>query len=294
MKVSERRLKDLNEMIDDPKAFELLVSPEEWKILGYEELNEKKLQKQKYEQRLKALNMPLPVPQSRGKKKRKLNRKPSKQSVEGEAEEDSDSDEIDDEDEEEAIDRAIQKKHPDFMKVVQILADLKKNYPQTGINGEDNIWIIKPAQSSRGRGIVLMSSLIEIMEVAKQKEFQFIAQKYIENPMIVKARKFDLRVWVLVTDWNPLTIWLFKKPYVRFPAHDYDTSDLCNRYAHLANNSVAKYADVQKKTQFEIPGNMMFVEELQEYLIDQHCRDVYEEEIEEKLRTVIINTLESV
>lgn len=43
IKVSERRLKDLNEMIDDPKAFELLVSPEEWKILGYDELNEKKL-----------------------------------------------------------------------------------------------------------------------------------------------------------------------------------------------------------------------------------------------------------
>jgi len=47
--VTEKRLKDLNEMIDDPKAFETLVSPEEWKILGYDELNEKKLQKKKYE-----------------------------------------------------------------------------------------------------------------------------------------------------------------------------------------------------------------------------------------------------
>lgn len=43
MKVSERRLKDLNEMIDDPKAFEMLVSPEEWKILSYDELNDIKL-----------------------------------------------------------------------------------------------------------------------------------------------------------------------------------------------------------------------------------------------------------
>jgi hypothetical protein len=45
IKVTERRLKDLDEMIDDPKAFELLVSPEEWRVLGYDELNEKKLQK---------------------------------------------------------------------------------------------------------------------------------------------------------------------------------------------------------------------------------------------------------
>ena len=40
-----RRLKDLNEMIDDPKAFELLVSPEEWKILSFDELSEEKMQK---------------------------------------------------------------------------------------------------------------------------------------------------------------------------------------------------------------------------------------------------------
>lgn len=39
---------------------------------------------------------------------------------------------------------------------------------------------------------------------------------------------------------------------------------------------------------------MMFIEELQEILINLHCRDVYEEEIEEKLKKVIINTLESV
>ena len=114
--------------------------------------------------------MPLPPPKSRGKKRKKLAKKPSKQSVgaDGQIEEESsDSDEIEDEDEEEALDRTIQKKFPDFMKVVQLVADLRKNFPQTGINGEQNIWIIKPAQSSRGRGIVLMKSLVEIMEVAK-------------------------------------------------------------------------------------------------------------------------------
>jgi len=111
--------------------------------------------------------------------------------------------------------------------------------------------------------------------------------------MVMKYRKFDLRVWVLVTDWNPLTIWYYKKPYVRLPAHDYDTNDLMNKFSHLANNSIAAHAD-QKKTVFEIPGNMMSVEEFQEYLVEQHCRDVYEEEIEDKLKTVIINTLSSV
>jgi len=86
-----------------------------------------------------------------------------------------------------------------------------------------------------------MKNLVEIIEIAKQKEFQFICQKYIENPMIIKNRKFDLRVWVLVTDWNPLTVWYFKKPYVRFPAHDYNDADTDNNYSHLANHSIAKH-----------------------------------------------------
>lgn len=101
--------------------------------------------------------------------------------------------------------------------------------------------------------------------------------------MIFKNRKFDLRVWVVVTDWNPLTIWLFKKPYVRLPAHDYNPDDTDNNYSHLANNSIAKGADAAK-TMYEVEGNMMFIEDFAEELTNEHCRDVYEEEIEDKIK----------
>ena len=170
IKVSERRLKDLNELIDDPTGFESLVSVEEWKILGADELNEKKLQKQKHEKWLTSMNMALP-PRSKKKKKRK---KMKVASQNGEAnndkedsEEESDEEDISDEDEDDAIDKAIIKKFPEFKQVTKIIEDLKKTFPQTGINGEKNIWIIKPAQSSRGRGIVLMKNLVEIMEICK-------------------------------------------------------------------------------------------------------------------------------
>lgn len=52
---------------------------------------------------------------------------------------------MEDEDEAAALDKAIAKKFPDFKQAVQIIEDLKKMYPQTGLNGEKNIWIIKPA-----------------------------------------------------------------------------------------------------------------------------------------------------
>ena len=79
--------------------------------------------------------------------------------------------------------------------------------------------------------------------------------------MIIKNRKFDLRVWVIVTDWNPLTIWYFKKPYARFPAHDYNPDDIENNYSHLANNSIAKNASKTDENHHEIEGNMLFLED---------------------------------
>jgi len=120
MKVCERRLKDLNELIDDPTGFEMLVSPEEWRILGADELNEKKLQKQKHENWLKQMNMPLPPKSKKKKKRKKLQKKPSTAGTGNreEEEEASDSEDISDEDEEDAIDRQISKKFPEFKQAV--------------------------------------------------------------------------------------------------------------------------------------------------------------------------------
>lgn len=62
-----------------------------------------------------------------------------------------------------------------------------------------------------------------------------------ENPLIIMSRKFDIRVWVMVTDFNPLTIWLYEEVYLRFSAIDYnvEAKELSNKFLHLTNNSVS-------------------------------------------------------
>jgi len=110
-----------------------------------------------------------------------------------------------------------------------LLKQLEKDNPQYHLNGTRNIWILKPALLSRGRGIRCFNSLEKILDFVIQKKIPYVCQKYMENPLIIKRRKFDIRQWVLVTDWSPLTVWFYDLCYIRFGADEYDPSDLSNR-----------------------------------------------------------------
>lgn len=75
-----------------------------------------------------------------------------------------------DEDEQAVKDRKICSKNPEFKKCLELIEQLKQKFPQFGIDGERNIWIVKPAGSSRGRGICLFKNLVEIIDLTKQIE----------------------------------------------------------------------------------------------------------------------------
>jgi tubulin monoglycylase TTLL3/8 len=96
-----------------------------------------------------------------------------------------------------------------------------------------------------------------------------------------------------VTDWNPLTVWLYKEPYFRFPATDYDPNNIADRFIHLTNNSVAKYAE-GAKISYEIPGNMWCFEEFSNHMQEEYGWDVWEDKLKEQMKSIVINSLESV
>ena len=167
--------------------------------------------------------------------------------------------------------------------ITEILEKLSKHFPQYDFSGTKNIWIVKPSGLSRGRGITCIDQLNDILTNIRLHN-QTVIQKYIENPLIIKGRKFDIRQWVLVTSFNPLTIYLFDTPYVRFGAEEYHLDDFKNIFSQLTGNSIAKHSE--KFENSEIEGDMWENEQFREYLKDKFGRDCWPE-IQEKIKKIV-------
>jgi len=123
-------------------------------------------------------------------------------------------------------------------KVRAFLKGLKKN-PQCNICNKENVYIVKPGFLSRGRNIIVSKSLQTILKHARQLK-QAIVQKYIENPLLINSKKFDIRQWVLLTT-SPLQVYFYKECYLRFAPCDYNPTEVSNLMIHLTNNSVVKH-----------------------------------------------------
>ena len=112
-----------------------------------------------------------------------------------------------------------------------------KEREDSTMQNKNNIWILKPAGMSRGRGIYLIH---DIGSVCYSKPF--VAQKYISNPLLYHGYKFDLRLYVLVTSFHPLEAFLYGEGLVRFSlipfSCNYDS--LGDPRIHLTNSSIQK------------------------------------------------------
>jgi hypothetical protein len=181
----------------------------------------------------------------------------------------------------------------------QVLRKLSLSFPQTYINGDANIWILKPAGLSRGRGITLSSSLSDIQQQIKAKDQPWIIQKYMEKPLLYKTRKLDIRQWVLVTDWNPLCVWFYAECYVRLSTNEYDAANIKDVYSHLTNNSINKHAKG-----FEKEAGFLSQADFADYLKnlprdevrngEEVIDDPFFEKIQPKMKEIVIATLQSV
>uniref|UniRef100_A0A3B1K319 Tubulin tyrosine ligase like 10 n=1 Tax=Astyanax mexicanus TaxID=7994 RepID=A0A3B1K319_ASTMX len=125
---------------------------------------------------------------------------------------------------------------------------------QEGLNaGKGNMWICKPTGLNQGRGIFLLQDLEDItalrdrMEKAGNllnKKIPFrtpqahIVQRYIQNPLLLRGKKFDVRSYFLIACTTPYMVF-FRHGYVRLTCDLYDPNSN-NLSAHLTNQYMQK------------------------------------------------------
>ncbi|XP_052867613.1 tubulin polyglutamylase TTLL5 [Anopheles cruzii] len=99
-------------------------------------------------------------------------------------------------------------------------------------------WIVKPVASSRGRGIFIVNSPDQISSYE-----QVVVAKYISDPLCIDGHKCDIRIYVAVTSFDPLIIYMYEEGLVRLATVKYDRTaeNLWNPCMHLCNYSINKY-----------------------------------------------------
>ncbi|CAD8180002.1 unnamed protein product [Paramecium octaurelia] len=152
------------------------------------------------------------------------------------------------------------------------------------------VWIIKPTYFNCGRGIKLCSNAKKLKQeylklkqisnsIKQQKGFlpngiftpnlkKCIVQKYIQNPLLLDGRKFDIRCYVLIATSRPLFV-LFQHGYLRLSVDKYNVEDMDdekNRYKHLTNAAIQK-----KHPSFSSSkeSTIWSMQQLEQYLIEK-------------------------
>lgn len=95
-------------------------------------------------------------------------------------------------------------------------------------------YICKPSDLSRGRKIFVFDDIGELTY-----DCSSVVQRYIENPLLILGHKVDFRIYVLVSSFQPLRIYMFDDFLTRFGGEKY-TMDSKDMYVHLTNYSVTK------------------------------------------------------
>ncbi|NWI91015.1 TTLL3 monoglycylase, partial [Pitta sordida] len=180
-----------------------------------------------------------------------------------------------------------------------LLQRLEEQLPQLRMEGNLNVWILKPSAKSRGRGIVCTSRLEEVLQLAQScmtpsaQVCKWVVQKYAEQLLTIFGTKFDIRQWFVVTDGNPLTVWFYRDCYLRFCTQPFSLCHL-EHSRHLCNVSVQKQYRTSPHQDPRMPPDRVWSsKQFQAHLARLGRADAWGQVIVPGMKAAILNSLRS-
>jgi hypothetical protein len=71
-----------------------------------------------------------------------------------------------------------------------------------------------------------------------------VVSKYLSNPLLINGLKFDIRLYVLVTSFEPWRVYIYNEGIARFASEPYNNASAKNnKFSHLTNYSINKKSE---------------------------------------------------
>ena len=160
---------------------------------------------------------------------------------------------------------------------------------------ENSMWIIKPGEcTNRGNGIKVSNELQEIKEIISSGSSgrTYIVQKYIEKPLLINKRKFDIRCYALVTCVNGiLQAYFYREGYLRTASKEFSLRSVRDKFVHLTNDAIQKNSEDYGK--FEA-GNKLSYGDFQKFLAVNHPEINFCSDILPEIENIVRESIESV
>lgn len=108
----------------------------------------------------------------------------------------------------------------------------------------EQLWIFKPAGLSRGKGIRILWNFGRLKRqltdpgsggAELDESLDYIAQRYIRDPLLLDGRKSEIRVYWLIASIDPLMVLLYREGTVRLNNQPYRLDDFDNQLIHVTN-----------------------------------------------------------
>jgi len=126
-----------------------------------------------------------------------------------------------------------------------------------------------------------------------------MVQRYITNPLLVNRRKFDLRVFGMLTSFNgKLKGYFYEDGYLRTSSREFSLQNINSRIIHLTNDAIQKRAEDYGK--FE-NGNKLSLQDFQKFLdslkkgirVDEDIMPQIRHLVAEAFRAVAVGKIDS-